>query len=131
MSPTRRALLAGAVAAAGSATGAAAAAEKKEGRDTYLRLPTLTAPLLRPGGAGVMTAEAGVDAPDPAVRARVELVQPRLLDAYRSVLAAFAASLAPGAPPDLETLVARLQAATDRVVGRPGARFLIGTVMAE
>jgi hypothetical protein len=35
----------------------------------------------------------------------------------------------PDAPPDLERLVAQLQAATNQTVGRAGARLLIGTVM--
>jgi hypothetical protein len=37
--------------------------------------------------------------------------------------------LLPGAPPDVERLVAQLQAATNAVMGRAGARLLIGTVM--
>lgn len=132
MTPTRRGVLAlgAALAAAG---GARAAEEKKRsGGKSYVQLPTLTASMARPGGGrGVLTAQAGVDAPDPAVKARVDLVLPRLLDAYASATAAFAASLAPGAPPDVDALVGRLQAATDRVVGRPGARFLIGTVLVQ
>ncbi len=123
-------LLAAALAAAVPAH--AAEEKKKGGGESYLQLPGLTAPLLRAGGGrGVLSAEAGVDTPDPVLRARVALLQPRLQDAYASVMAAFADSLRPGALPDVERLVARLQAATDRVVGRPGARFLIGTVLAE
>ncbi len=130
MTPPRRALLAG-LAAAAAWPAAAAAEEKKGGGESYMRLPTLTATLVRGGGRSVCTAEAGVDTPDPVLRARVALLKPRLQDAYNTVLAGFAASLSPGEPPNLEVLTARLQAATDRVVGRPGARFLIGTVLAE
>ena len=129
MTLRRRALLA-ALTAAAAAPALVAAEKKKGGGESYLQFPAITAPLPRPGGAsGVLSVEAGVDAPDPVLRARVALLQPRLQDAYNTVLAGFAASLAPGAPPDVEALVARLQAATDRVVGRPGARFLIGTVL--
>ena len=129
MSLHRRALLA-ALAAVAAAPARAAEERKKGGGESYLQFPAVTAPLPRPGGAsGVLTAEAGVDTPDPVLRARVALLQPRLQDAYNTVLAGFAASLPPGALPDVEALVARLQAATDRVVGRPGARFLIGTVL--
>ena len=134
MSLRRRTVVAGLLAAAAAAPGVpvrAAEEKKKGGGDSYLQLPALTAPLLRPGGLStVLTAEAGIDTPDPVLRARVLLLQPRLQDAYNSVMAAFAASLAPGALPDVDALVARLQAATDRIVGRPGARFLIGTVLA-
>ncbi|HRJ62961.1 MAG TPA: Tat pathway signal protein, partial [Brevundimonas sp.] len=39
---------------------------------TYLRLPTITANVRRPGGRpGVMTVETGVDTPDAALRTRV------------------------------------------------------------
>ncbi len=130
MTPRRRLLL-GALAAAAAAPAAVRAAEerKKGGGASYIQFPTLTAPLLRAGANGVLTAEAGVDTPDPALKAKVDLLQPRLRDAYNTVMAQFAAALSPGAPPDVEALVQRLQAATDRVVGRPGARFLIGTVI--
>ena len=108
------------------------AERKTSGGLSYTPLPTLTAPILGGGGRrGVLTVEAGTDTPDPALKARVDLLEPRLRDAYASVLAVFAAAMPAGAPPDVETLVRRLQAATDRVVGRPGCRFLIGTVMAE
>ena len=108
------------------------ASEKKtSGGLSYTPLPTLTAPLLAGGRRGVLTVEAGTDTPDKALKARVDLLGPRLRDAYASVLATFAAALPAGAPPDVDLLAQRLQAATDRVVGRPGCRFLIGTVMAE
>ena len=37
--------------------------------------------------------------------------------------------LLPGAPPDVEWLSRALQAATDRVLGKAGAKLLLGTVM--
>ena len=76
-----------------------------------------------------MTVETGVDTPDGALRARVAQSQPRLRAAYAAVVQQAATALLPGAPPDVERLVAQLQAATDRTVGRTGARLLIGTVM--
>ena len=40
---------------------------------TYLRLPTITANVRRPGGRlGVMTVETGVDTPDAALRTRLQ-----------------------------------------------------------
>ena len=100
------------------------------GQAAYLRLPTITASIIRPDGRrGVMTVETGIDTPDAALRARVALSAPRLRAAYAAVVQQAASSLLPGAPPDVERLVAQLQAATDTTMGRSGARLLIGTVM--
>ncbi len=97
---------------------------------SYLRLPTITANVMRPGGRrGVMTVETGVDTPDAALRTRVAQSAPRLRAAYAAAVQQSASALLPGAPPDVERLVAQLQAATNTVVGRAGARLLIGTVM--
>lgn len=99
-------------------------------QDSYLRLPTITANVRRPGGRrGVMTVETGLDTPNAALRTRAAQSAPRLRAAYAVVVQASANALLPGAPPDVERLVAQLQAATDRTLGRAGARLLIGTVM--
>lgn len=97
---------------------------------SYLRLPTITANVIRPGGRrGVMTVETGIDTVDAALRTRVAQSAPRLRAAYAVVVQQAAAALLPGAPPDVERLVAQLQAATNTTMGRAGARLLIGTVM--
>ena len=86
--------------------------------------------IIRPDGQrGVLTVEAGIDTPDPALRARVMELIPRLRDAYNTSLQVFGANLRPGEAPDLDQLEARLQADTDRVVGRRGARILLGTTL--
>lgn len=127
----RRALLGlAAVAAAAASPAAASGGGGGSGQASYLRLPTITANVRRPGGAlGVMTVETGVDTPDAALRARVAQSAPRLRAAYAAVVQQAANAMLPGAPPDLERLVAQLQVATNQTVGRPGARLLIGTVM--
>lgn len=97
---------------------------------SYTRLPTITANIRRSGGRlGVMTVETGIDVPDAALRTRASQSAPRLRAAYAVVVQQTANALLPDAPPDLERLVAQLQAATDRTLGRAGARLLIGTVM--
>lgn len=97
---------------------------------SYLRLPTITANVRRPGGRlGVMTVETGIDTPDAALRTRVAQSAPRLRAAYAAVVQQSANALPPGTAPDVERLVAQLQAATNTVMGRAGARLLIGTVM--
>lgn len=99
-------------------------------QNSYMRLPTITANVMRSGGRrGVMTVETGLDTPDAALRTRVTQSAPRLRAAYAAVVQASANALLPGAPPDVERLVAQLQSATDRTLGRAGARLLIGTVM--
>ena len=97
---------------------------------SYMRLPTITANVTRSAGRrGVMTVETGHDTPDAALRTRAAQSAPRLRAAYAAVVQQAANALLPGAPPDVERLVAQLQAATDRTLGRAGARLLIGTVM--
>jgi hypothetical protein len=129
----RRALLGLAALAATAASPAKASADGGGGAATqssYLRLPTITANVRRPGGAlGIMTVETGIDTPDAALRARVAQSAPRLRAAYSGVVQQAASAMLPGAPPDIERLVAQLQAATNQTIGRPGARLLIGTVM--
>jgi flagellar basal body-associated protein FliL len=128
----RRALLGLAAVAVSTAASPAAASGGGGGspQPSYLRIPTVTANVARPGGRrGVMTVETGVDAHDAALRARVAQSAPRLRAAYAAVVQQSANAMLPGAPPDVERLVAQLQAATDRTLGRAGARLLIGTVM--
>ena len=99
-------------------------------QSTYLALPTITANVVRTGGRrGMMTVETGIDTPDAALRARVAQSAPRLRAAYAVAVQQSANVLLPGAPPDVERLVAQLQAATNAVMGRAGARLLIGTVI--
>lgn len=130
----RRALL-GLAAAAGAVTAAARPARAggptaPPSTNSYVALPTATATIVRRDGRrGVMTVEIGVDAPDAALRARAEQSRPRLSAAYSEAVAQAGRNLLPGAPPDVEALITALQGATDRVLGRAGARLLIGTVM--
>jgi len=99
-------------------------------QDSYMRLPTITANVMRSGGRrGVMTVETGLDTPNAALRTRAAQSAPRLRAAYAAVVQQAATALLPGAPPDVERLIVQLQAATDRTLGRAGARLLIGTVM--
>jgi hypothetical protein len=62
------------------------------------------------------------------LRARVNLVLPRLRAAYLQVLQTYVYSLNPGAPPDPDYLLMSLQRETDRVLGRPGAKLLLGAM---
>ncbi|MBB5745084.1 Tat pathway signal protein [Brevundimonas variabilis] len=129
----RRALLALAPAAVGLLATTASASPTGGGgasAATYVRYPTITATSARPGGRrGVMTVETGVDVPDEALRLRAEQSAPRLRAAYAVVVQRNASQLLPGVPPNVDQISRELQAATDRVLGRTGARLLLGTIM--
>lgn len=129
MRPLLRPLLL-ATALAALAAPARAAEHKKGGGETYIQFPGLTASILRRSGRhGVLQIEAGVDVPDAALRTRAEQSLPRLRDAYTRFLVIYAASIPPGGAPDPQQVGAELQRATDRVLGRPGARLLLGTLL--
>lgn len=97
---------------------------------SFIRFPTVTATILRPNGRrGVLTVETGIDVSDAGLRARAEQSAPRLRAAYNTVVQQIASVMLPGAPPDVERMVTRLQAVTDATLGRAGAHLLIGTVM--
>ncbi|MFW2341689.1 Tat pathway signal protein [Brevundimonas sp.] len=100
-------------------------------RQTYIQIGTSTANFSRAGGRrGVLTVETGLDVADTDLHARALQSAPRLRAAYNTVITRVAAGLRGDSPPDVERLARELQAATDQALGRAGARFLLGTVMA-
>jgi hypothetical protein len=125
--------VAGALILLSLAPGVAAGAGKPKGdvpEESYLRVPALAAGVMLTGGRrGVILVEPGVDATDPVVRARVDASVPRLRAAWFAVLQRYAAGLRPGTAPDADQLARAMQAETDRVLGRKGATFLIGSVL--
>ena len=106
------------------------AEKKKGGGINFIQLPTLTANAARASGSrGVLTVDSGLDIKDGGLRAKAEASIPRLRAAYVQILQAQAAAIPPGAPPNPDAMVASFQRATDQVLGKPGAKFLIGAVM--
>jgi len=104
--------------------------KKKGGGLSYIQLDPLNAALsLFQGRRKVMSLEFGLDVPDAALHSRAEKSLLILRDAYLRWLTVYAASLPPEAAPNPDAIEAALQRETDRVLGRPGARFLLGTVM--
>ena len=95
----------------------------------YIRLPVTTASITRSSGnRGVLTVEAGIDAPaELSLRATQSV--PRLRAAFSEVTRRLASETRAGSPPDVLRLSRDLQAEVDRVMGRAGARVLLGTVM--
>ncbi len=96
---------------------------------TYIRLPITTASITRSSGSrGVLTVECGIDVPaELSVRATQSV--PRLRAAFSEVTQRLANETRAGSPPDVMRLSRELQAQVDRIMGRAGARVLLGTVM--
>ena len=104
--------------------------KKKGGGISYIQFRTLTATVFRASGRrGVLTVEAGIDVPDGGLRDRANISQPRLRAAYIQFLETYAGSLSPGAPPDADYVARSLQQQTNNVLGRAGAKLLIGTIL--
>jgi hypothetical protein len=104
--------------------------KKKGGGPSFLQLPLLSATImLRSGGRGVITVEVGVDVADDDLRQRAELSQPRLRAAYNQFLSTYVAGLRPGEPVDADYLAGQFQRQTDQVLGGPGAKCLIGSIL--
>jgi hypothetical protein len=104
--------------------------KKKGGGLDYIQIPTLTATIMRRDGRrGVLTVEAGVDVPDRKLRELAEASTPRLRAAYAQVVMTYGGQLGIGAVPNADYLSRELQRQTDLVLGRPGARLLLGTIL--
>jgi flagellar basal body-associated protein FliL len=79
--------------------------------------------------AGMLMVGVGLDVPDDALRATVTRSMPVLRDAYIRNLMAFAGTTVRiTAQPDVGTIADRLQAVTDRALGKKGARILLAQV---
>ena len=118
------------VAACHAASPSFAGEKKKGGGPTFIQLKPMAAIAFRPDGRrGVLTVEAGLDVKDQALHARAESMIPRLRDAYAAEAQNYARSLPAGAPVDADRLSAILQRETDRVLGKPGAKVLLGTIL--
>lgn len=114
------------------AAGPALASEerKKGGGLSFVLIQNIQATIMRPSGRrGVITMENGIDVPDEAFRIFATASIPRLRAAYSQTLQTFGASLGPGAVPNADYLVREMQRQTDFVLKKPGARFLVGTIM--
>ena len=75
---------------------------------------------------GLLLVEIGLDVKDAALRDRVNNELPILRDAYvRSLLVFAATAVKPWRQPNVEEIATRMQAITDRVLGKPGARVLM------
>lgn len=125
-------VLAGLLAIAPHAAARAEEKKKKSGGESYLPIDTLTGTTIRANGKrGVLTVECGLDVPDSKLREYATLSLPRLRAAYVQIVQTYAAGLAYGAAPNPDFIGRDLQRQTDAILGRPGARLLLGAVMAN
>jgi hypothetical protein len=108
----------------------AAGKDDKKDKTLYIQLQTISASMQRSGGRrGILTVEVGIDAPDMALRDRIELLQPVLTDAFVSALQPYALGVPPQSPPSADYISMSLQHETDRVLGRRGAKLLLGSIL--
>lgn len=123
-------VLAAAAPATAMASGAPEGEKKRAGGASYIVIQTLAATTNKGGGRrGVLTVECGLDVQDAALRARVEQNLPRLRAAYYQTVQTYAAGLPPATAPNADFLAQNLQRQTDAIVGKPGARLLLGAIL--
>jgi len=129
----RRDLVSVILLAAALAPAALAAPEKKKtGGPNYVALNTLTGTTIKADGRrGVLTVDCGLEVPDPKLREYAELSLPRLRAAYVQVVETYAAGLPSGAEPNADFIAQALQRQTDLILKRPGARLLVGAIVAN
>lgn len=75
---------------------------------------------------GIFVVEFGIDVPDGELRAHAEEILPRLRDLWLRTLSYYGQTMVhTDRQADIESLVSRLQTATDEALGQKGARILI------
>jgi len=106
--------------------------EKKSGGGTYLPVDTLLGTTIRANGSrGVLSVDYGLDVPDATLRTYAEQSIPRLRAAYLQTVQSYAASLSASTLPNAEYIAQSLQRQTDSVLGKPGAKLLLGAIIAN
>ena len=109
---------------------AAGGEKKKAGGESYLPIRTVLGMTLRGNSArGVLSVDCGLDVPDAALRTRADQLLPRIRDSYVQIVQSYAAGLPVGALPNAEYLAGELQRRTNAILGKPGARVLLGAII--
>ncbi|RAK67881.1 Tat pathway signal protein [Phenylobacterium kunshanense] len=97
---------------------------------TYLALGNLLGTTTRVDGRrGVLSVDVGLDVPDAALRKRAEQSVPRLRAAYVQIVQSYASGLTTGQLPSPDYIGQALQRQTDAILGKPGARVLLGAII--
>jgi hypothetical protein len=106
--------------------------KKKSGGANYLPLDTITGTTRKAGGRrGVLTVDCGIEVEDAKLRDYADKSLPRLRAAYVQVVQVYAAGMPSGSEPNADYIAKELQRQTDLILKQPGARLLIGAVVAN
>ena len=130
----RRLLITVVLAAALPGVALAEGGEKKKtsGSVNYVQMDPLLGTTLRSSGKrGVLAVDCGLDVPDPVLRTLAQQSVPRLRAAYVQTIQAYASGLGPRSLPNAEYISMTLQRQTDAILGRRGARVLLGGIVAN
>jgi len=118
-----------------AALGAEEAGDKKSSEHkltqsvSYLPLDPIYTTIVDDNRAqGMLMVGVGLDVPDEGLREIASRSIPVLRDAYVRNLMAFTATARTDAQPDVTQLATRLQAVTDRALGKKGAKILLAQV---
>ncbi len=97
---------------------------------TVSEMEALTVNIFRSNyGRGKVEVIMSLDVPNSSLRERALQSMPRLRAAYVQTLTRIVYDLPPRTPPNIGALSAALQQATNQVLGRPGAKVLLGSVV--
>jgi hypothetical protein len=106
--------------------------KKKSGGENYLPIAPITGTTNKAGGRrGVLSVDCGLQIDDAKLRDYAEKSMPRLRAAYVQAIQIYAAGLPSGSEPNTEFIAQTLQRLTDQALKRPGARLLLGAVVAN
>ena len=101
-----------------------------ESTTTVIKMEALTVNIFRSNyGRGKVEVIMSLDVPNSSLRERAIQSMPRLRAAHVQALTRIVYDLPTRTPPNIGALSAALQQATDQVLGRPGAKVLLGSVV--
>ncbi|PZQ62264.1 MAG: Tat pathway signal protein [Phenylobacterium zucineum] len=104
--------------------------KKKSGGGTYMPIDTLLGTTIRNDGRrGVLSVDCGLDIPNEALRTRAQQSLPRLRAAYLQAVQSYSSGLSTGQLPNPDYIGQALQRQTDLILGKPGARVLLGSIV--
>ena len=106
--------------------------KKKSGGEDYLPIDAITGTTHKAGGRrGVLSVDCGLQIPDAKLRDFADKSMPRLRAAYVQTIEVYAAGMPSGTEPNIDFIAQALQRQTDLILKRPGAKLLLGAVVAN